>query len=233
MLTISSKADDILSGESENENSSSDEYVSDTTSWSSKTGETQVRKRRTTVTTDKMKSGGEETYSDDDSPKPKRCKKDEVKNRKNGTDRKVQISKKRMPKTQTAAMWQMVQTIETSASQQERNSDEWLTTLLEAERKRDEMFISFQREQAEANRKHELLIAQLLMQSGSNQLMGTIMFIKPALLLLLKPQLLLIHQAFMYHTVPHRLIQVWRSGTPCMANLYKSEDDSFPVYHQF
>ena len=138
-----------------------------------------------------------------------------------------------MPKTQTAAMWQMVQTIETSASQQERNSDERLTTLLEAERKRDEMFISFQREQAEANRKHELLIAQLLMQSGSNQLMGTIMFIKPALLLLLQPQLLLIHQAFMYHTVPHRLIQVWRSGTPCMANLYTSEDDSFQFITNF
>ena len=36
---------------------------------------------------------------------------------------------------------------------------------MEGDRKRDEMFQAYQREHAEANRKHDLLMAQLLLQS--------------------------------------------------------------------
>ena len=36
---------------------------------------------------------------------------------------------------------------------------------METDQKRDEMFLAYQREQAEANRKHELLMAQLRLQS--------------------------------------------------------------------
>ena len=41
--------------------------------------------------------------------------------------------------------------------------------MLESERKRDELFLNFQREQAEVNRRHELQMAQLLMQSGGGR----------------------------------------------------------------
>ena len=41
--------------------------------------------------------------------------------------------------------------------------------MLESERKRAELFLKFQREQAEANRRHELQMAQLLMQSGGGR----------------------------------------------------------------
>ena len=51
----------------------------------------------------------------------------------------------------------MVGAIKDRTSEQvEKNSDRRLLELLEAERKRDEMMLSYQREQAEANRKHEL-----------------------------------------------------------------------------
>ena len=66
-------------------------------------------------------------------------------------------------------MWQMIQSIEQCSSQQEKNSDLRLATMLESERKRDELYLNFQREQAEANRRHELQMAQLLMQSGAGQ----------------------------------------------------------------
>ena len=58
----------------------------------------------------------------------------------------------------------MAQIIKESASQQENNSDQRLLTLVEAERKRDEIMLCFQWEEADANRKHEILMAQLMMQ---------------------------------------------------------------------
>ena len=66
-------------------------------------------------------------------------------------------------KSQSEAMLEVAKTIENSSVQQEKNKDVQLQALLEADRKRDEMFLAYQREQAEANRKHELLIAQLLL----------------------------------------------------------------------
>ena len=59
---------------------------------------------------------------------------------------------------------EIAKSIENSSVQQEKNKDIRLQTLLEADRKRDEMFLAYQREQAEANRKHELLMAQFLLQ---------------------------------------------------------------------
>ena len=43
------------------------------------------------------------------------------------------------------AMWQIVQSIEQCLSQQEKNSDLRLATMFESERKRDELFLNFQR----------------------------------------------------------------------------------------
>jgi hypothetical protein len=59
-------------------------------------------------------------------------------------------------------MVQVAKSIESSTKEQEKNRDERLKILLEAERKRDELFYVHQREQADANRRHEMLLAQLL-----------------------------------------------------------------------
>ena len=40
--------------------------------------------------------------------------------------------------------------------------------MINMEMKRDEMLLAFQREQAEQNRQHELMLAQLLVQLGKN-----------------------------------------------------------------
>ena len=81
-------------------------------------------------------------------------------------------STKRAPKTQTAAMWQMVKGMEEISKQQEKESDERLAMInmemINMEMKRDEMLLAFQREQAEQNRQHELMLAQLLVQPGKN-----------------------------------------------------------------
>ena len=63
------------------------------------------------------------------------------------------------PKSQSEAMVQVAKSIENSSVQQEQNKDARLKALLEADRKRDEMFLAYQREQAD-----ELLMAQLLLQ---------------------------------------------------------------------
>ena len=68
------------------------------------------------------------------------------------------------PKSQNEAMLEVAKSIENSSVQQEKNKDVQLQVLLEADQKRDEMFLAYQRKQAEANRKHELLMAQLLLQ---------------------------------------------------------------------
>ena len=82
---------------------------------------------------------------------------------------KVKVCKcNKPPKSQSAAVMEMVTTMKEAADVKEKNNDQLLTTLLEAERKRDEMFLTFQREQAEANRKHDMLMAQILMQMNRN-----------------------------------------------------------------
>ena len=64
-------------------------------------------------------------------------------------------------------MSDMLQTLKEGSAIQEKNSDRRLQVLLDAERKRDEMYIMYQREQAEANRKHELMMLRMLMSTGS------------------------------------------------------------------
>ena len=56
------------------------------------------------------------------------------------------------PKTQTAAVLQLCKTMETYSQSVNHAQDERLNRILEADRKRDEMFLKFQQEQAEANR---------------------------------------------------------------------------------
>ena len=63
---------------------------------------------------------------------------------------------------------EMVKTMKEAADVQEKNNDQGLTALLEAEKMRDEMLLTFQREQAEANREHDMLMAQMLMQMNRN-----------------------------------------------------------------
>ena len=58
-------------------------------------------------------------------------------------------------------MWQIVKSLEDSTSKQEKESDERLKVMLE---------VKFQREQAQANRDHELVMAHLLLHAGINQL---------------------------------------------------------------
>ena len=67
-------------------------------------------------------------------------------------------------------MWQIVKSLEHSTSKQEKESDERLKVMLEVEKKRDELFLKFQREEAQANRDHELVMAHLLLHAGINQL---------------------------------------------------------------
>ena len=69
------------------------------------------------------------------------------------------------PRSQTEAMLQVAKSIESSAKQQEEMKDQRLETLLKSERQPDEMFLEDQKQQAEANRKHELMMAQILMQA--------------------------------------------------------------------
>ena len=76
---------------------------------------------------------------------------------------KVKVSKRdKQPKSQSAAVMEMAKTMKEAADLQEKNNDQRLTTLLEAERKRDDMFLTFQLEQAEANRKNDMFMAQML-----------------------------------------------------------------------
>lgn len=64
-------------------------------------------------------------------------------------------------------MSDMVETIRESSAIQEKTSDEQVKTLFEDELKTDEMFLTFQREQGEANRGHEMMLMKLMM-SGWN-----------------------------------------------------------------
>ena len=61
-------------------------------------------------------------------------------------------------------MVEIAKSFENSSVEQEKNKDIRLQTLLKADRKRDEMFLAYQRQQAEADKKHELLMVQFLLQ---------------------------------------------------------------------
>lgn len=49
-------------------------------------------------------------------------------------------------------MLQVTESFESSAKQEEEMKDQRLETLLKSERQRDEMFLEYQKQQAEANR---------------------------------------------------------------------------------
>ena len=59
--------------------------------------------------------------------------------------------------------------METYSQSVNHAQDERLNRILEADRKRDEMFLKFQQEQAEANRRHERVIMQLVLQKAPSQ----------------------------------------------------------------
>lgn len=83
---------------------------------------------------------------------------------------KITLHSKRnsKPRSQSDAMIQVAKSIANSTKQQEENKDVRLQTLLASEQKQDEMFYAYEREQAEANRKHEMMMAQILLQATSN-----------------------------------------------------------------
>lgn len=170
MLTLSSKSDDICSGDSDM-NSDNDSEKTESDIVNIKVIENRKRSRSiSSVNSSSINERGSSDESDRDDDKPLRSDKEEKRDATQETSIKSHYisTRKRMPKTQTAAMWQIAQNMKECTEKQEKKSDERLTALLEAERKRDELFLNFQREQAKANRQHELMLAQLLVQSGVN-----------------------------------------------------------------
>lgn len=62
-------------------------------------------------------------------------------------------------------MVQVAKSIENSTREEEGNKDVQLQTILASEQKRDEMFFTYEREKAEGNRKHEIMMAQIILQA--------------------------------------------------------------------
>lgn len=73
------------------------------------------------------------------------------------------------PKIQTATVLQLCKTMETYSQSVNQAQVDRLNRILEANRKRDEMFLKFQQEQAEANRRHEKLMMQMVLQKSPSQ----------------------------------------------------------------
>ena len=154
---ISSKAEDLNSVDSDNLDSDEESSVA-LSSISEKQSE---RANKAMHQEDASFKEGEE-----ESLKPKIMKPLPKSDKK---ETKVKVCKRnKQPKSQSAAVMEMGKTMKEAADPQRKNNDQRLTTHLEAERKRDEMFLTFQREQAEANRKHDMLMAQMLMQMNRN-----------------------------------------------------------------
>ena len=122
MIKLSSKADDIRSDNS-SEDESGDSGMQIGLSDSTSISKTNVNKRSsssapTASATDVRESDGSEDVLEDGDeglPKAKKPAKDDNKSLKQEADIKACKShKKRMPKTQTAAMWQIVKSLEDS-----------------------------------------------------------------------------------------------------------------------
>ena len=168
MMTLSSKSTDIKSQEESQGESSQEETWSDTASSSSRVTPKSRRSSASIFGTD------DEAWVDEDGSLNGEDENivaagDTVLRGKESTDVKASAtskSKKRAPKTQTAALFQMVKGMEEMSKLQEKKSDERLATMLKMEMKRDEMLLAFQKEQAAQNRQHELMLAQLLVHSG-------------------------------------------------------------------
>ena len=127
MMKLSSKADDIRSDNS-NEDESGDGDTESDLSDSTSTSKINVNKRCSSSASTASATDVRELISDeseDELPKAKKPSKNENKSLKHETDIKACTShKKKMPKTQTAAMWQIVKSLEDSTSKQEKKNDE-------------------------------------------------------------------------------------------------------------
>ena len=73
------------------------------------------------------------------------------------------------PKTQTAAVLQLWNTMENYSQSMNKAQDDRLNRIMEADQKHDEVFLKFHQEQVEANRRHEELMMQLVLQKAPSQ----------------------------------------------------------------
>ncbi|CAB4015569.1 Hypothetical predicted protein [Paramuricea clavata] len=177
MTSISSKASDVdntfdstdsenhFNPESSDESNSLSESDSLSRALSDKKRYKSAGKKRTLSTSSQGQSAGESETNTDKSEKKSPTKKT-----------KIRVHPKKLfskPRSQSEATVQVAKSIESSTKEQEKNRDEQLKILLEAERKRDELFYAHQREQAEANRRHEMLLAQLLTRGSSTSYQTT------------------------------------------------------------
>lgn len=169
MTCVSSKASD-LSDEEDAFLNESDGSSSVEESWSSSSKKKALLS--TESTSGEEEGNKQENLSSMDDKDTKTFDKDSKEGIKGQLLKKTKVKKhpKRQlkPRSQTDAMLQVAKSIESSAKQQEEMKDQRLETLLKSERQRDEMFLEYQKQQAEANRKHELMMAHILMQASSN-----------------------------------------------------------------
>ena len=120
---------------------------------------------------------GDNKFKDDHGDNKRKVDEDEIDEGK--TKKKIKVAKKAKigihpkrdikPKTQTGAVLQLCKTMEAYSQSLNQAQDDRLNRILEADRKRDEMFLKFQQEQAEANRRHEQLMMQLFVQNAPGQ----------------------------------------------------------------
>ena len=178
MTSVSSKASDIDTtlDSSDSENHSNPESSDEGDSFSDTNISNKKRHKpadeKSTLNTSSQGPDAGESETIVDAREVEQGGKDTGKSKKKSPTKKTKIiihPKKLLskPRSQSEAMIQVAKSIESSTKEQEKNRDERLKILLDVERKRDELFYAHQREQAEANRKHEILLAQLLSRGSS------------------------------------------------------------------
>jgi hypothetical protein len=183
MTSVSSKASDVditfdstdsenhFNPESSDESDSLSESDPLSRALSDKKRYKSAGKKRTLSTSSQGQSAGEsETITDKIEVEQGEKNTDKSEKKSPTKKTKIRVHPKKLfskPRSQSEAMVQVAKSIESSTKEQEKNRDERLKILLEAERKRDELFYVHQREQADANRRHEMLLAQLLTRGSS------------------------------------------------------------------
>jgi hypothetical protein len=178
MTSVSSKASDIDttldSTDSENhfnpESSDEIDSLSDNSTSDKKRYKSAGNKRTLSTSSQGQSAGESETITDTIEVEQGEKNTDKSEKKSPTKKTKIRVHPKKLfskPRSQSEAMVQVAKSIESSTKEQEKNRDERLKILLDAERKRDELFYAHQREQAEANRRHEMLLAQLLTRGSS------------------------------------------------------------------
>ncbi len=178
MTSVSSKASDIdttfdSSGSENHSNPESSDYLSDTSTSNKKMNKSAGRKMPLSTSSERQsagESGESEIITEAIEVEQDGTNTDKSKKKSPTKKTKIRVHPKKLfskPRSQSEAMVQVARSIESSTKEQEKNRDERLKILLDAERKRDELFYAHQREQAEANRRHEMLLAQLLTRGSS------------------------------------------------------------------